>query len=110
MTASDSSNASTHAVEPTERATLDLSTFCVVLELRETTILDWIDEGVLRPRGETRRDWVFPPEELDRARRALRLQQDLGLNTAALPLVMDLLGEVHRLRRRVRQLEDRFFE
>lgn len=97
-------------LEPSERTTLDLTTLCVVLELREERICAWVAEGLLRPRGDGRRDWAFPPEQLDRARRALRLQRDLGLNDEALPLVMDLLGEVRRLRRRVRQLEDRFFE
>ncbi|NKI34490.1 hypothetical protein HFP89_04845 [Wenzhouxiangella sp. XN79A] len=114
MSSNDSRNdppgAPVRALDPSERTPLDLDSFCVVLELHEETVCEWVDEGLLRPHGRARRDWAFPPEQLDRARRALRLQHDLGLNTASLPLVMDLLGEVQRLRRRVRQLEDRFFE
>lgn len=110
MSSNDTPHRPDRPLEPSERTTLDLTTFCVVLELREDRICDWVAEGLLRPRGARRRDWTFSPDQLDRARRALRLQRDLGLNDEALPLVLDLLGEVHRLRRRVRQLEDRFFE
>lgn len=99
-----------HTIEAAPREALDVRAFCVLLDLRESTVCEWVAEGVLRPEGADRDDWTFAPREQDRARRALRLQQDLELNTAALPLVLDLVGEVHRLRRRLRRLEDRFLE
>lgn len=103
-------NDSIHPIEPAERPSLDLPTLCVVLEVREERVCDWVAEGLLRPRGGARSEWRFSADQCDRARRALRLQRELELETSALPLVMDLLGELQRLRRRVRQLEDRFFE
>jgi chaperone modulatory protein CbpM len=97
-------------IEPAERPALDLEALCIVLELREHEVCDWVAEGLLRPRGGSRSEWRFSAEQCDRATRALRLQRELEIDPTALPLVMDLLGEVRRLRRRIRQLEDRFFE
>ncbi|MGB0515087.1 MAG: chaperone modulator CbpM, partial [Wenzhouxiangellaceae bacterium] len=67
-------------------------------------------EGVVRPTGERLSEWRFPDHEIERARRARRLQRDLGLNTASLPLVLELLGEVEHLRARLRIFERRFLE
>lgn len=64
-----------------------------------------IDEGVLRPQGTAREDWSFNGREIGRARRALRLQQDLELNLAGVALALELLEEIEALRARVRVLE-----
>jgi len=55
-------------------------------------------------------EWRFTNVELERARRARRLQLDFELDNASLPLVLELLGEVQRLRRRLRMLDERYFE
>lgn len=89
---------------------LSLAEVCAILELRTEVVCEWVFEGVMHPSGERIAQWRFPAREVERARRARRLQQDLALNTESLPLVLDLLGEVERLRRRVRVLERRFFE
>jgi chaperone modulatory protein CbpM len=96
-------------IEP-DAGDVDLEEICVILELDDDVVVDWVAEGVVRPADRDARRWRFTVGELERARRARRLQHDLGLNTASLPLVLDLLGEVRRLRRRVRLLEDRYFE
>lgn len=97
-------------IEPSEPPVLDLRTLCIVLEVREERVRDWVAEGLLHPRGDARSEWRFSADQCERARRALRLQRELDLEASAVPLVMDLLGEMQRLRRRIRQLEGRFFE
>ena len=98
------------AVEPDSAESLTLPQVCAILELRSEVICEWVSEGVVRPTGERLTEWRFPGRELERARRARRLQRDLGLNTASLPLVLDLLGEVEHLRARLRMFERRFLE
>lgn len=95
---------------PSDRDVVDLGELCMILELRSEVVCEWVAEGVVRPAGRRLGEWRFTADELERARRARRLQRDLDLNTASLPLVLDLLGEVEHLRRRLRVLEDRFFE
>ena len=83
---------------------------CTILELRREVLCEWVAEGVLRPKGRQLTEWRFSAAELARARKARRLQRDLGIETRSLPLVLDLLGELEQLRRRLRVLEDRYFE
>lgn len=83
---------------------------CAILELQRETLCEWVAEGVLRPEGRRLTEWRFSSAELQRARRACRLQRDLGIETASLPLVLDLLGEVEQLRRRLRLLERLYFD
>jgi chaperone modulatory protein CbpM len=97
-------------VEPDSGEALTLHQVCTILELRTEVVCQWVSEGIVRPSGGRLEDWRFPVRELERARRARRLQRDLELNTESLPLVLDLLGEVAHLRRRLRALEERFFE
>ncbi|MDX1625403.1 MAG: chaperone modulator CbpM [Wenzhouxiangellaceae bacterium] len=97
-------------VDLSEERAVDLDELCSVLRLDVEVVCEWVDEGVLDPKGRRRAEWRFAADQLTRARRARRLQRDLAVNTASLPLVLDLLGEVARLRRMVRGLERRISE
>ena len=98
------------AIDAKEPDVLTLPEVCSILELRTEVVCEWVAEGIVQPSGERLGEWRFPARQLERALRARRLQQDLALNTESLPLVLDLLGEVERLRRRLRVFEERFFE
>jgi len=98
------------AIEVKEPDVLTLHEVCSILELRSEVVCEWVAEGVVQPSGERLGEWRFAPGQIDRARRARRLQQDLELNTESLPLVLDLLGELEQLRSRLRLFEKRFLE
>lgn len=97
-------------IEAQSTESLSLAELCGLLEVRAEVICEWVAEGVVRPRGERLAEWRFEAREFERARRARRLQLDFELESRSLPLVMDLLGEVQRLRRRLRVFEERFVE
>jgi len=97
-------------VEPETDSVFSLGQVCTILELRSEVICEWVAEGVVRPRGGRMTEWRFTNAELERARRARRLQLYFELDNASLPLVLELLGEVQRLRRRLRMLDERYFE
>ncbi len=84
---------------------LDVHELCRVCELSQELLIEWVAEGVTEPRSGGSGEWRFGPRQLRRVRKARRLQMDLGLETASLPLVLDLLDEVEQLRHRVRLLE-----
>jgi len=98
------------AIDVEEPDVLNLHEVCSILELRSEVVCEWVAEGVVRPSGERLGEWRFAPGQIERARRARRLQQDLELNIESLPLVLDLLGELERLRSRLRLFEKRFVE
>jgi chaperone modulatory protein CbpM len=64
-----------------------------------------VQYGVIEPRGADQLQWRFHAEDLVRARCALRLEQDLGVNPAGAALAVDLIEELRQARRRLHLLE-----
>ncbi|MCH8072043.1 MAG: MerR family transcriptional regulator [Proteobacteria bacterium] len=64
-------------------------------------VIELVDEGVLEPIGHEQAGWRFPGTSLQKARVALRLQQDLGINLAGVALALDMLDEIDTLRARL---------
>lgn len=64
-------------------------------------IVALVDEGILEPQGNVRTGWCFSGPSLRRARIAVHLQQDLGVNLVGAALVLDLMEELESLRRQV---------
>ena len=56
------------------------------------------DEGGIAPQGESLSGWRFSGVQLRRARVAVHLQRDLGVNTAGAALVLQLMDEIEALR------------
>ncbi|MFI4890451.1 MAG: chaperone modulator CbpM [Steroidobacterales bacterium] len=84
--------------EVTILTTSELGRLCTV-EVRQ--IVELVEEGILSVEDESGGEWRFAPSSLRRARTALRLQQDLGLNLAGVALTLELLDEIAELRRQL---------
>ena len=88
--------------EGTEVSIADL---CRMFAVEERHIIELVEEGVLGTRGEVsvieidKTEWRFHGTEVRRARIALRLERDLGINVAGVALVLELLEELEELRR-----------
>ncbi len=80
----------------------ELSTACSV---RTEYIIELVEEGIVEPLEERheQRLWTFSGRSLLRARKARRLQQDLGINLAGAALVLELMEEIQRLRERLQR-------
>lgn len=85
-----------------DQAGLTLAEVCRVCAVHVESIVELVDEGVLEPAGRGMPEWRFPGTEIRRARMALRLKHDLGLNPAGVALAMQLLEELEELRARTR--------
>ncbi len=81
--------------ERTEVSLDDLSFFCSV---RREQIVALVEEGVLEPKNDGPKEWRFAGHSLRRAAKALRLQQELEIDLAAVALVLDLLEQIDTLR------------
>ncbi|WJW75819.1 chaperone modulator CbpM [Thiohalobacter sp. IOR34] len=90
-----------------EEQELSIGELAEACQIHAERLLEMVEEGVLRPCGGRPGRWRFRAAELQRARTALRLQQDLDINLAGVALAIELLDEVQQLRRRVRSLEQR---
>jgi hypothetical protein len=68
-------------------------------------VVEWVQLGVVHVEGDAPEHWRFDTTEVLHVRAIARLANDLELAPYAAVLVHDLLGERHRLERRVRLLE-----
>ena len=66
----------------------------------------WIEAGWLRP-DESQSSREFSDIDVARARLIGDLRGNLGVNDEAVPVVLDLIDQIHGLRRLVRELVER---
>ncbi len=88
-----------------EEIQLSLAELCRACAVPAESLLGLVDEGILEPSGGGPRQWRFAGSSLRRARTALQLQQDLGVNLAGAALALELMEEIDRLTGRLRILE-----
>jgi chaperone modulatory protein CbpM len=92
-----------------EQTELSLQDLCRACAVQPELIVELVHEGVLAPADDSVRNapeqWLFSGVHLHRARVALRLQNDLGVNLAGAALALDLIEELDQLRARLRRLE-----
>jgi chaperone modulatory protein CbpM len=71
-------------------------------------IIELVDEGLLTPETEEEQEphlWRFTSDQMRRARVALRLQSDLGINLAGVALALQLLDEIEALQQRLNTID-----
>ena len=79
--------------------------FCLRIGVEVETLHIWIEEGWVAPREE-----AFSDIDLARARLILDLERDLGVNAEGIGVVLDLVDQVHGLRRTLREVLDALAE
>jgi chaperone modulatory protein CbpM len=85
-----------------EEDTLTLGQLCHACNVHADWIISLIEESIIEPQGENSRSWRFSGSSLIRARSALRLQRDLGVNLAGIALALDLMEELENLRTKIK--------
>lgn len=88
-----------------ERTELSLNDLCRACSSSAEWVIELVEEGVLEPLGREQSHWRFRATSLPRARTAMRLQHDLGINLAGVALALDLLDEIETLRTRLCRFE-----
>jgi chaperone modulatory protein CbpM len=92
-----------------EQTEFTLDDVCRACAAQADLIIELVHEGIVAPAGASYGYspdvWRFTGTHLYRARVALRLQNDLGVNLAGAALALQLLDELDALRARLRRLE-----
>ncbi len=83
---------------------LTLGQLCRACGVHADWIISLVEESIIEPQGEDVRLWRFPGASLVRARSALRLQSDLGVNLAGIALILDLMEELENLRAQMKTI------
>lgn len=84
---------------------LSLVEICRACAAEPEMVVALVEEGLLTPSGAAPGEWRFTGVHMQRARVAVRLQQDLGVNLAGAALALQLMEELDDLRARLRLLE-----
>ena len=87
-----------------EQAQLTLAELTRACAVHAELIIELVEEGVLAPVGREPDRWRFTGAHMRRARVAVYLQRDLGVNLAGAALALQLLDEVEALRARLRAM------
>jgi chaperone modulatory protein CbpM len=87
-----------------EDDSLTLGQLCRACGVHADWIISLVEESIIEPQGEDIRLWRFSGASLVRARSALRLQNDLGINLAGIALILDLMEEMENLRAQMQTL------
>jgi len=91
-----------------EQTQLTLADLCRACAVHAERIIELVDAGVLEPQGREPAHWIFAGASLHRARKALRLQRDLGIDLVGAALALELLDEIDTLRTRLRATGGRY--
>ena len=90
-----------------EEVHLTLMDLCHACHTSEDHVIAWVYEGVLKPIGETPKNWRFTGSSMRRARLAASLKYDLEINLPGIALALDLLDEIHILQARLKRVNIR---
>ena len=82
-----------------EGAVLSVADLARMFAVEERHIVALAEEGVITALGIETTEWRFSGADIRRARIALRLERDLGINLPGVALSLELLEELEQLRR-----------
>ncbi|MDR2212302.1 MAG: chaperone modulator CbpM [Pseudomonadales bacterium] len=91
-------------VESLDDTLYSLVELCACCHLEEGFVVTCIEHGVVEVNGPLSAQWRFSNRARLRLQKAWRLHRDLDVQPAALPLVLQLLGELDALRQENRGL------
>jgi chaperone modulatory protein CbpM len=77
--------------------------FLLAARLDAAVVADWVEAGWLVPRRDENTD-DFSETDLARAQLIRDLQHDMGVNEEGIPIILDLIDQVHGLRRMLREV------
>ena len=82
---------------------ITLVELCRTCAVQAETIESLVDYGIIEPAGRRGTHWCFQAGSIRRARVAMRLQRDLGVNLAGAALALELLERIDELDARLRR-------
>ncbi len=82
---------------------LDIHEFVLRVRIASDIVETWVEEGWLRPQR-TDKGLAFTEMDMSRAQMIRDLREDLGVNEEGIAIVLDLIDQMHGLRKTLREL------
>lgn len=84
---------------------LDIEEFALRVRLAQDVVEAWVAEGWLRPQR-TGPGPAFTEMDISRAQLIRDLREDLGVNEEGVAIILDLIDQMHGLRKTLRELSE----
>jgi chaperone modulatory protein CbpM len=85
---------------------VDPTKLCEQVGIERTALDQWIEAGWLRP-TRVEDDWRFAAIDLARAQFIMDLRNPMGVNDEGVAVILDLLDQIHGLRRALKGVMSR---
>jgi chaperone modulatory protein CbpM len=82
---------------------LDIQQFVLRVRLAQDVVEAWVAEGWLRPQR-AEQGLAFTEMDISRAQLIRDLREDLGVNEEGIAIILDLIDQMHGLRKTLREL------
>lgn len=79
---------------------------CRICDHSPDEIIELVEEGILEPRGRSKREWRFSFISVERVQRIKRLKRDFDLTTSGVGLALHLLDRIEELEALLKRYED----
>jgi chaperone modulatory protein CbpM len=86
---------------------LTLEEVCEIAEMPTEVMITIVEEGILEPEGASPNEWSFDTYMLTIAKRASRLHRDFDIEWTGIPLYLDMIEELEKLRTENKTLKQR---
>ena len=86
---------------------LTLEEVCEIAEMPTDVLITIVEEGILEPEGKSPNEWSFDTYMLSIAKRASRLHRDFDIEWTGIPLYLDMIEELEKLRTENKTLKQR---
>ena len=94
-------------IETSVTIELSLEEVCECAELPAEVLITIVEEGVIAPSGASPAEWRFDSTMLSIAKRAARLHRDFDIEWTGIPLYLDMIEELEKLRAENKTLRQR---
>lgn len=94
-------------IETSLTVKLTLDEVCEITKLPAEVLITIVEEGILEPKGASPEEWFFDTYMLNIAKRAYRLHHDFDIEWTGIPLYLDMIEELEKLRSENKLLKNR---
>ena len=94
-------------IETTLTVELTLKEICEIADVPTEVLITIVEEGIIEPKGASPAEWSFDTYMLSIAKRASRVHRDFEIEWTGIPLYLDMIGQLEKLRTENKSLKQR---
>ncbi len=94
-------------IETSLTVELTLQEICEIADVPTEVLITIVEEGILEPKGASPSEWCFDSYMLNMVKRACRLHRDFDIEWTGIPLYLDMIDELEKLRTENKTLKQR---